>query len=527
MLIGGIALGLILGLLAGGSLANLAYDPAALGRAPLRRAHPPVRRRSSCSTRASPSSRPCGCRCWPPSFGLLLFALWANRGVPGPEPGVRRDPVQRHRHHRQRRLHADLGAEPRRRGLTPADVTSAIHIILPPTLDANFLLHLGPLVDVIPIPLPLIQNVASVGDLVPDARASPSSCSPRSSGSRRSSTRRSSRPSAAAGRDGRADATAPRRRSRARRPVSRRHWPRRSPSSARSSSAAPGPGWPRRRSRPSKRTPRRPPSRAHRPSRSRAHRRGRRARPAAPVRPARAQRLVLGALGRPAHLAVRRPAPPARARRRRRRSRPGSALATGLVFFAATLPNLLLSPIAGTFVDRWDHKEVMVVSDILRAAHRPAPPDRGDHQHHPRLPARLPRDDDLDLLPAGARRDPAADRPRGGPAQRQLGDVGRRDDRRRHRLPAGRPVRGAPRDAPSRSRSGSTARPTSPRRRCSRRSSSAAPSASEACRGRTRVPASSRELRAGWQLPAQRDRPAREHAPGRGRPVQRSGSRSP
>ena len=46
----------------------------------------------------------------------------------------------------------------------------------------------------------------------------------------------------------------------------------------------------------------------------------------------------------------------------------GSALATGLVFFAATLPNLLLSPIAGTFVDRWDHKEVMVVSDILRAA---------------------------------------------------------------------------------------------------------------------------------------------------------------
>ena len=46
----------------------------------------------------------------------------------------------------------------------------------------------------------------------------------------------------------------------------------------------------------------------------------------------------------------------------------GSALATGLVFFAATLPNLLLSPIAGTFVDRWDHKEVMVVSDILRGA---------------------------------------------------------------------------------------------------------------------------------------------------------------
>ena len=45
----------------------------------------------------------------------------------------------------------------------------------------------------------------------------------------------------------------------------------------------------------------------------------------------------------------------------------GSALASGLAFFVATLPNLLLSPIAGTFVDRWDHKDTMVVSDILRA----------------------------------------------------------------------------------------------------------------------------------------------------------------
>jgi DHA3 family macrolide efflux protein-like MFS transporter len=46
----------------------------------------------------------------------------------------------------------------------------------------------------------------------------------------------------------------------------------------------------------------------------------------------------------------------------------GSALATAFVFVAATLPNLLFSPIAGTLVDRWDHREVLVVSDILRAA---------------------------------------------------------------------------------------------------------------------------------------------------------------
>jgi MFS family permease len=45
-----------------------------------------------------------------------------------------------------------------------------------------------------------------------------------------------------------------------------------------------------------------------------------------------------------------------------------SLLAVGLVFLAATLPNLLLGPIAGTFVDRWDQKEVMVVSDLLRAS---------------------------------------------------------------------------------------------------------------------------------------------------------------
>ena len=39
-----------------------------------------------------------------------------------------------------------------------------------------------------------------------------------------------------------------------------------------------------------------------------------------------------------------------------------------IVFVAATLPNLLFGPIAGTLVDRWDHREVLVVSDILRAA---------------------------------------------------------------------------------------------------------------------------------------------------------------
>ena len=123
----------------------------------------------------------------------------------------------------------------------------------------------------------------------------------------------------------------------------------------------------------------------------------------------------------------------------------GSALATGLVFFAATLPNLLLSPIAGTFVDRWDHKEVMVVSDILRAAIvliLPVAAITNIVLVYPLIflvtsisvffrPARVA------ILPAH--------RPGAGPAQRELGAVGRRDDRRHHRLPAGGALRRPPR----------------------------------------------------------------------------------
>ena len=45
-----------------------------------------------------------------------------------------------------------------------------------------------------------------------------------------------------------------------------------------------------------------------------------------------------------------------------------SPVAVAFVFVFASLPNLFLSPIAGTFVDRWDQKDVMVVSDLLRAA---------------------------------------------------------------------------------------------------------------------------------------------------------------
>jgi MFS family permease len=45
----------------------------------------------------------------------------------------------------------------------------------------------------------------------------------------------------------------------------------------------------------------------------------------------------------------------------------GSPLALGLVFAAMTLPAVLVGPLAGALVDRWDRKWVMVGSDLIRA----------------------------------------------------------------------------------------------------------------------------------------------------------------
>jgi MFS family permease len=45
----------------------------------------------------------------------------------------------------------------------------------------------------------------------------------------------------------------------------------------------------------------------------------------------------------------------------------GSALATGAMFMASTLPRLLFGSVAGVFVDRWDRKKTMIVADVLRA----------------------------------------------------------------------------------------------------------------------------------------------------------------
>ena len=51
-------------------------------------------------------------------------------------------------------------------GFGRADVLSPIHVILPATLDANFFRSAGPLGDVIPVPLPCLRNVLSIGDVI-------------------------------------------------------------------------------------------------------------------------------------------------------------------------------------------------------------------------------------------------------------------------------------------------------------------------------------------------------------------------
>jgi MFS family permease len=46
----------------------------------------------------------------------------------------------------------------------------------------------------------------------------------------------------------------------------------------------------------------------------------------------------------------------------------GSALATGGMFLAFTVPPLVLGSVAGVFVDRWDRRQTMIVADAARAA---------------------------------------------------------------------------------------------------------------------------------------------------------------
>ncbi len=45
----------------------------------------------------------------------------------------------------------------------------------------------------------------------------------------------------------------------------------------------------------------------------------------------------------------------------------GSALATSTMFIAEMIPSLLLGSVAGVFVDRWNRKRIMVITNLLLA----------------------------------------------------------------------------------------------------------------------------------------------------------------
>ena len=363
MLIGGIALGLILGVIAGGALSNLAY--IRLHRMGLLFAAVFIRFGTETLLNAG----------FPPvellrlpllagSFALLLVALWPNRNYPGISLafiGILANAAV---------IVVNGGYMPiwepalRLAGLEPADVTSALHYVLPPALDANFLLHLGPFGDVIPIPLPIIQNVASIGDafltlgLAFFLFAAVVRVPPALEAELRAAAQ------------ARLAATGPR-------------WPLRPEDEGYEAGLPPGFGRPVARQRPI------------------AMGSAGASLAASALQPFELNTTVTSDT---VTIPIPRPSPETIDRVRQhpyvRLALNGSfsalwagqlislfgdrlnqmalvavvgaatqsVLATGLVFFTAMLPNVVLSPIAGTFVDRWDHKEVMVVSDILRAA---------------------------------------------------------------------------------------------------------------------------------------------------------------
>ena len=385
MLIGGIVLGLVLGLIAGGNLVNLAT--IRLRRLELLAVALLLRVLTDILLNAGVDAvEALRLPLLAGAFGLLLVALWANRGYPGMILvfiGILSNAIV---------IIVNGGFMPIwepaliAAGLTPADVTTGLHYILPPPLDANFLLHLGPFADVIPIPLPIIQNVASVGDaflmlglaffLFAAVVRSPQELDeadlelirerlavagaptrPRRSGDPGAETGLSPALTAAVALE---------------RPLVM---------------GSAGPGM----ASPSLETfegdARAAPALAMSVTASAAM-------SAVPVTaPGMTGAPITATTATPTAVAIRQH-PYVRLALNPSFSAlwagqlislfgdrlnqlalvavvaisTGSALATGLVFFAATLPNLLLSPIAGTFVDRWDHKEVMVVSDILRAA---------------------------------------------------------------------------------------------------------------------------------------------------------------
>lgn len=274
------------------------------------------------------------------SFGCLVVALWLNRSQPGlllAMVGIGANGIA---------VVVNGGYMPvwmpavEIAGLTAADLSSTFHTLLPDALNLEFLLMAGPLGDVIPIAIPYLANVISLGDVMLAAGVGWFLFSAIARGSADPEEGVIALWNARPEVETRAAATYVDRTG-VQRPVV--------------GGSAMGTG-PRSFFAPAA-VPALPPSEQTVATRIREHPYVRLARDARfstfwlagtiSVFGDRLHQIALGVMV----LAV-----------------TGSAMQTGLVFLAATLPNLFLGPIAGTFVDRWNQKRVMIASDLLRAA---------------------------------------------------------------------------------------------------------------------------------------------------------------
>src|SRR6187402_1178463 len=165
MLIDGIVAGLVTGLLAGGHLANLAAVRlrwiGVLFLAVV------IRFATEWALNAGiPFAETFRLPLFAASIGLLLVGLWVNRAQPGLSLafiGILLNTIA---------VVVNGGHMPIWRpslvaaGFDPNTILSPFHIILASdALNADFLLHAGPIGDILPIPVPFIRNVASIGDL--------------------------------------------------------------------------------------------------------------------------------------------------------------------------------------------------------------------------------------------------------------------------------------------------------------------------------------------------------------------------
>ena len=303
------------------------------------------------------------------AYGTLVVALWVNRTRPGIGLALVGTVLN------ATAILVNGGFMPvwdqalAAAGMTQADVLSPIHFVIPAVPLAEFLRHAGPLGDVIPVPLPLVQNVLSIGDVLlasglaffvfAGLQRAPAAAGAAPAGAAEAAGRAAGEVTAQPRLDGGiATAAAPGRRHRVR------------PATGLAASFTESIGLERPvvfgGSGAGIAVPA-PTSTPEAPGGLVDARQGLLARALGHPYVRLAQNGSFGALwvGQLVSLFGDRVHQIALAFLVYGVT--DSALAVALTFVAATLPNLVLGPVAGVLVDRWDQKRVMVASDLLRA----------------------------------------------------------------------------------------------------------------------------------------------------------------